>query len=93
MEKNTEEAPAPETFHDAVADPSHHSTSSLEHETTREKQEGGNGIENIRTISRVPGNPNYFEKDGLRTYGDGQEHDEELPVSVSDKVLEDVGLT
>jgi hypothetical protein len=31
-------------------------------------------IENIRTISRVPGNPNYYEKDGLRTEGDGMDH-------------------
>ncbi len=38
-------------------------------------------IENIRTVSRVPGNPNYYEKDGLRTYGDDEDHDHEPPVS------------
>ena len=38
-------------------------------------------LENIRTISRVPGNPNYYEKDGLRTYGDDEDHDHEPPVS------------
>lgn len=35
----------------------------------------------IRTISRVPGNDNYYEKDGLRTYGDGEDHDHEPSVS------------
>lgn len=40
-----------------------------------------NPIEPIRTISRVPGNPNYYEKNGLRTYGDGQEHEVEPPMS------------
>jgi hypothetical protein len=28
----------------------------------------------IRTNSRVPGNPNYYEKEGLRTTGDGVDH-------------------
>ena len=37
-------------------------------------------LENIRTVSRVPGNPNYYEKDGLRTYGDDEDHDHEPPV-------------
>ena len=39
-------------------------------------------IENIRTISRVPGNPNYYEKDGLRTEGDGMDHTHYNPVSL-----------
>ena len=34
----------------------------------------------VRTISRVPGNNNYYEKGGLRTYGDGQDHVHEEPV-------------
>lgn len=34
-------------------------------------------LEPVRTVSRVPGNPNYYEKDGLRTYGDGEDHDHE----------------
>ena len=38
-------------------------------------------LANIRTISRVPGNNSYYEKDGLRTYGDGENHDVEEPVS------------
>ena len=38
-------------------------------------------LETIRTISKVPGNPHYFEKDGLRTYGDDEDHDHEPPVS------------
>jgi Major Facilitator Superfamily len=37
-------------------------------------------LEAIRTVSRVP-NPNYYEQDGLRTYGDDQDHDHEPPVS------------
>lgn len=39
-------------------------------------------LEAIRTISRVPGNTHYYEKDGLRTYGDDEDHDHEPPVSV-----------
>ncbi|KAF2092304.1 MFS multidrug transporter-like protein [Saccharata proteae CBS 121410] len=39
------------------------------------------GVEPIRTLSKVPGNPNYYEKDGLRTYGDGQDHDHEPPMN------------
>jgi hypothetical protein len=35
---------------------------------------GTENIEAIRTISRVPGNPNYYEKNGLRTEGDGFDH-------------------
>lgn len=37
-------------------------------------------VEVIRTVSRVPGNPNYYEKNGVRTYGDGEDHDHEPPV-------------
>lgn len=47
-------------------------------------QETGDGkaehLEAIRTVSRVP-NPRYYEKDGLRTYGDDEDHDHEPPVS------------
>jgi len=38
-------------------------------------------LEAIRTISRVPGNSHYYEKDGLRTYGDNEDHDHEPKVS------------
>jgi hypothetical protein len=37
-------------------------------------------LEAIRTVSQVP-NPRYYEKDGLRTYGDDEDHDHEPPVS------------
>lgn len=33
-------------------------------------------LEPVRTISKVPGNPNYYEKNGLRTEGDGEDHHE-----------------
>lgn len=38
-------------------------------------------LEIIRTISRVPGNPNYHLKNGLRTEGDGYDHNVEFKVS------------
>jgi hypothetical protein len=37
-------------------------------------------IEHIATHDKVPGHDNYYEKDGLRTYGDGEDHDHEPPV-------------
>jgi hypothetical protein len=53
--------------------------------TPNEKVEGTEGktehLEVITTISRVP-NPRYYEKDGLRTYGDDEDHDHEPPVSI-----------
>ncbi|RDW92537.1 MFS multidrug transporter-like protein [Coleophoma crateriformis] len=66
---------------------SHAPATSSEDSMTRssEKEVGaGNSaghLENIRTISRVPGNSNYYEKDGLRTYGDNEDHDHEPPMS------------
>jgi len=38
-------------------------------------------IEHIHTNERVPGHTNYYEKDGLRTYGDGEDHDVEPPMT------------
>lgn len=38
-------------------------------------------VEQIHTNERVPGHPNYYEKDGLRTYGDGEDHDHEPPMT------------
>jgi hypothetical protein len=38
-----------------------------------------NHIEEIHTNERVPGHPGYYEKDGLRTYGDDEDHDHEPP--------------
>jgi hypothetical protein len=37
-------------------------------------------LEVIRSVSKVPGNAHYYEKDGLRTYGDDEDHDHEPPV-------------
>jgi hypothetical protein len=37
-------------------------------------------VEHIATHDKVPGHDNYYEKDGLRTYGDGEDHDHEPPV-------------
>jgi len=34
----------------------------------------------IATKEQVPGHENYYERDGLRTYGDGEDHDHEPPV-------------
>lgn len=38
-------------------------------------------VEAIHTNERVPGHHNYYEKDGLRTYGDGLDHDHEPKMS------------
>ena len=40
----------------------------------------GAHVETIHTNERVPGHPNYYEKNGLRTYGDDEDHDHEPPV-------------
>lgn len=40
-----------------------------------------NDLEAVRTKERVPGHNDYYEKDGLRTYGDDEDHDHEPPVS------------
>ncbi|MCJ1453096.1 hypothetical protein MMC28_003441 [Mycoblastus sanguinarius] len=38
-------------------------------------------IEIVKTNERVPGHPAYYEKDGLRTYGDDEDHDHEPPMT------------
>lgn len=38
-------------------------------------------IEEIHTNERVPGHTNYYEKNGLRTYGDEADHDHPKPMS------------
>ena len=38
-------------------------------------------VEQIHTNERVPGHSNYYEKDGLRTYGDDQDHEHEPKMS------------
>jgi hypothetical protein len=44
----------------------------------------------VMTAERVPGNDHYYEKNGLRSYGDGENHDEEPPVSPSMKASVEV---
>jgi hypothetical protein len=39
-------------------------------------------LEEIKTNERVPGHQNYYEKNGLRTYGDDEDHDHEPPMSM-----------
>lgn len=46
-----------------------------------EKHHEPHHVEHIATHDRVPGHENYYEKNGLRTYGDGEDHDHEPPVS------------
>lgn len=47
---------------------------------------GGTHVEEINTNDRVVGHPGYYEKGGLRTYGDDQDHDHEPPVRPFDAV-------
>lgn len=42
---------------------------------------GGHHVEQVHTNERVPGHANYYEKDGLRTYGDDMDHDHEPKMS------------
>ena len=53
--------------------------SSSEASPTGEKS---HALEAVRTNERVPGHRNYYEKDGLRTYGDDEDHDHEPPVRI-----------
>ena len=46
-----------------------------------EKHEESRHVEQIHTNERVPGHANYYEKDGLRTYGDDADHDHEPKMS------------
>lgn len=38
-------------------------------------------VEHIHTNERVPGHSNYYEKNGVRTYGDGEDHEHEPPMT------------
>ena len=40
-------------------------------------------VEQVHTNERVPGHANYYEKNGLRTYGDDMDHDHEPKMSKS----------
>jgi len=42
--------------------------------TVDDKQQEVKHVERIVTHDRVPGHENYYEKNGLRTYGDGEDH-------------------
>ena len=46
-------------------------------------------IETVHTNERVPGHANYYEKNGLRTHGDDEDHDHEPPVRSSSLRLHD----
>lgn len=56
------------------------SSSDNAHSPTLDK-DPSHHIEQVHTNERVPGHPGYYEKDGLRTYGDDEDHDHEPPVS------------
>jgi len=45
------------------------------------EKEIGTQLQPVHTIERVPGHASYYEKDGLRTYGDNEDHDHEPRVS------------
>jgi hypothetical protein len=49
-------------------------------DTPSEKLESHH-VEQIHTNERVPGHENYYEKNGLRTYGDDADHDHEPKMS------------
>lgn len=49
-------------------------------QSSNEKGVEAQQVEQIHTNERVPGHPEYYEKDGIRTYGDGADHDHEPPV-------------
>lgn len=67
--------------HNAATASDNSMPNSLDKETNPGKNEVQQ-LETIRTVSRVPGNSHYYEKNGLRTYGDDEDHDHEPPVSV-----------
>lgn len=53
-----------------------------EHHPIDEKAEMS-AVEHIKTSDRVPGHTDYYEKDGLRTYGDDEDHDHEPPMTIT----------
>lgn len=53
-----------------------------------EKTSHAEHAERIATHDRVPGHDNYYEKNGLRTYGDGEDHDHEPPVGLTNSTQE-----
>lgn len=51
--------------------------SSEESSSPIEEKAMGSQVEVVHTNERVPGHPAYYEKGGLRTYGDDEDHDHE----------------
>jgi len=49
-------------------------------DSTELKEGHATHLDQIRTKERVPGHGNYYEKNGLRTYGDDEDHEQEPPV-------------
>lgn len=70
------------TLRDSTAD-MHSAASSTDPHPMEEKTTIGAQVEPIHTNERVPGHPGYYEKGGLRTYGDDEDHDHEPPVRFS----------
>lgn len=56
--------------------------SSSENSPTEEKAHDLEAVR-VHTNERIPGHRDYYEKDGLRTYGDDADHDHEPPVSLN----------
>ncbi|KAF7197066.1 Trichothecene efflux pump TRI12 [Pseudocercospora fuligena] len=54
-----------------------------DHTSTPQEKDPGDvaHIEQIHTNERIPGHDNYYEKNGLRTYGDEADHDHESPMT------------
>lgn len=47
------------------------------------EKEFGNGAQTVHANERTLGHANYYEKGGLRTYGDNEDHDHEPRVCSS----------
>ena len=55
---------------------------SSEESVAQEKGVLSSQVGPVHTNERVPGHANYYEKDGLRTYGDDEDHDHEPTMSL-----------
>lgn len=66
-----------EQSHHEVHDSSSHSSDNMK---DPEKGTDVNHFEQVHTNERVPGH-NYYEKNGLRTEGDGEDHEHEPPMT------------
>ncbi len=52
-----------------------------------DEKTAGATLVDVKTNERVPGHANYYEQGGLRTYGDGMDHEHEPPVCWSSLFL------